>query len=278
LDRDGVSLAYDVAGPDGAPAVVLLHGITGARSTWHDIAADLAADHRVHALDHRGHGGSSKVPGTYDIEHWAADLVAFLENVVGEPAILVGHSLGGVIAAEVSGTRTELVRAAFLEDPPMFMADPSELATTPFAIVFPLLRDHFRAMRDRSATLDEYIEMVSAMPALNGAGTTADVLSVEGVRRQAQATMDFDPEALTAALDGGLAGHDPRRSLGVPVVVLRAEPHLTAAFRPEDEEPFRAANPDAEVELVPGASHLIHDEQPELFLARVRAFLHANAP
>jgi pimeloyl-ACP methyl ester carboxylesterase len=111
------------------------------------------------------------------------------------------------------------------------------------------------------------------MPALNGAGTMADVLGPEGLRRAAQASMDFDPEALTAAIDGALADHDPTRRIGVPVAVLRAEPALAAAFRPQDEGPFLAANPHATVELVPGASHLIHDEQPARFLAKLRAFL-----
>ena len=276
FERAGVSLAYDVAGPEGSPALVLLHGITQARSTWHDIGADLAADHRVYALDHRGHGASSKVLGTYDIAHWAADLVAFLEEVVGEAAFLVGHSLGGVIAAEVAATRADLVRAVFLEDPPLFLFDPSELATMPLGIIFPLMRDSFRAMRDRAAPLEDYIAAAGSAPALNGVGTMADVLGLDGVRRMGQASMDFDPEALTAALEGASATYDPTRPLGVPAGVLRADPHVTAAFRPQDEARFLAANPSATVELLPGVSHLIHDEQATLFLNRVRTFLLAH--
>ena len=271
LVHDGVELAYDVAGPEDTPPLVLAHGISGARSTWHDIAADLARDHRVVTYDHRGHGGSSHALGTYDIRHWGDDLVALLEQVVGEPAVLVGHSLGGVVSAQVIGDRPELVRGALLEDPPLFVGSAAALETTPFGFIFPLMRDSFREMRGRGASLDEYVAAAASVPALNGAGTVGDLLGPDGVRRHGQATKDFDPEALEAALTGAALGaFDPRRPLPVPVHVLRAE--LFAAFRPEDEAPFRAVNPHATVELVPGASHLIHDEQPALVTDRIRSF------
>jgi pimeloyl-ACP methyl ester carboxylesterase len=274
FDFDSITLGYDVAGPEGAPPIVLLHGLSGARSTWHDLTADLATDHRVYAVDQRGHGSSSKVPGTYDILRYAADQVAFLEGVVREPVVLVGHSLGGVVAAEVAGTRPDLVRGAFLEDPPMFVATtPGEFSDSPYAFIFQIMRDNFREMQARNAPLEEYAAGAGAMPALNGAGTMADVLGPEGVLRNALASKDFDPEAMTAAMDGALETHDPYRPLEVPVVVLRAEPALAAAFRPQDEAPFLAANPQGTVELVPGASHLIHEEQPALFRDRLRTFL-----
>ena len=74
---------------------MLLHGLSGARSTWHDLSVDLAADHRVYAVDQRGHGSSSKTPGSYDIVGWAADQVAFLEGIVREPAVLISHYWAG---------------------------------------------------------------------------------------------------------------------------------------------------------------------------------------
>jgi pimeloyl-ACP methyl ester carboxylesterase len=276
LAHDGIELAYDVAGPESAPAVVFAHGLSGARSTWHDVVPAIAADHRVVTYDHRGHGGSSHAPDTYDIEHWAGDLVAILEQVVGEPAFLVGHSLGGVVAAQVIGDRPDLVRGAVLEDPPLFIGSAEVLASTPFGFVFPLMRDSFREMRARGATLDEYVVSTGSTPALNGAGTFLDLFGPQAIARQAQATKDLDPETMESAITGAaLGGFDPSRPLPVPVLVLQAE--LFAAFRPEDEAFFLAANPTAVVELVPGASHLIHDELPALVAEKVRGFLVAQA-
>jgi pimeloyl-ACP methyl ester carboxylesterase len=267
---DGTTIAFDVEGPEGAPPVVFVHGIIGARSTWHDIAAELAADHRTYCIDLRGHGGSTK-GGPYDIEHYTDDLIAFLEGVIGEPAVLVGHSLGGVVSAETIMRRPDLVSRALLEDPPMFLASGSDFESSPFAIVFPLMLADIREKQERLAPADDYIAGLAAMPALNGAGTMADVLGPDGSARDAQAKKDFDTNALQAAIDGALRRHDPTRSMAVPVVVLRAE--VFAAFRPEDEPRLLAANPDASVEVVPGSSHLIHDEQPALVTKRLREFL-----
>ena len=267
---NGTMIAFDVEGPEGATPVVFVHGIIGARSTWHDIAADLAADHRTYCIDLRGHGGSTK-GGPYDIEHYTDDLVAFLKGVIAEPAVLVGHSLGGVVSAETIMRRPDLVSRALLEDPPMFLASGSDFESSTFAIVFPLMLADIREKQERLAPADEYIAGLAAMPALNGAGTMADVLGPDGSARDAQAKKDFDTNALQAAIDGALRRHDPSRSMAVPVVVLRAE--VFAAFRPEDEPRLLAANPHASVEVVPGSSHLIHDEQPELVTKRLREFL-----
>ena len=274
FEHDGITLAYDVAGAEGDEPVLFLHGITGARSTWHDTAAALAAEHRVFTLDHRGHGDSSRAPGTYDVEHWAGDAIALLDEVVGRPAFLVGHSLGGVVAAEVIGRRPDLVRAALLEDPPLFLADQAEFDASPFAFVFEMMLTQFREMKDRDAPLEDYVGMATAMPALNGAGSMGDVLGPDGARRSGQATKDFDPDALADAISGrGLGRFDAARPLTVPVHVLRADPAIFAAFRAEDEAPFLATNLHATVEVVPGASHLIHDEQPALVLARIRSLI-----
>ena len=267
---DGTMIAFDVEGPEGAPPVVFVHGIVGARSTWHDIAADLAADHRTYCIDLRGHGGSTK-GGPYDIEHYTDDLVAFLEGVIGEPVVLVGHSLGGVVSAETIMRRPDLVSRALLEDPPMFLASGSDFESSTFAMVFPLMLADIREKQDRLAPADEYIADLAAMPALNGAGTMADILGPDGSARDAQAKKDFDTNALQAAIDGALRRHDPTRSMAVPVVVLRAE--VFAAFRPEDEPRLLAANPHATVEIVPRSSHLIHDEQPARVTKRLREFL-----
>lgn len=254
--------------------MVFVHGLTGARSTWHGIAADLSTDHRTYSVDLRGHGGSSK-GGPYDAEHYTDDLIAFLESVVGEPAVLVGHSLGGLVSAETIMRRPDLVTRALLEDPPMFVAGAGggEFDSSPFALVFPLMLADIRDKQERNAPLEDYIAGFVAMPSLTGAGTMADVLGPEGSAREAQAKKDFDPDALQAAIDHSLGDHDPTRSMAVPVLVLRAE--VFPAFRPEDEASLLAGNPDAVVELVPGSSHLIHDEQPELFAKRLRTFLSA---
>lgn len=93
---DGVRLHAEVFGPaDGYP-IVLAHGITCAIGVWAHQIVDLAADYRVIAYDHRGHGRSDTPRGRhrYSLNHLAADLDATLNP--GERAVIAGHSMGGI--------------------------------------------------------------------------------------------------------------------------------------------------------------------------------------
>lgn len=93
----GVSIDYFAAG-EGRP-LVLVHGITESRRTWDPLLAPLlAAGYRVIAVDLRGHGGSSRV-APYDLATMAGDLTAVLEAEDADDALLVGHSLGGVVVS-----------------------------------------------------------------------------------------------------------------------------------------------------------------------------------
>jgi pimeloyl-ACP methyl ester carboxylesterase len=92
--------------------------------------------------------------------------------------------------------------------------------------------------------------------------------------------MDFDLavfEDLEATASTSASRYDPERRLDVPLHVLQAEPHLAAAFHPQHAARFHAANPHATIELVAGASHQMHDEQPALVLDRIRTFVAACA-
>ena len=95
-----MSLAYD-AGPNNGPPVVFLHGLGARRQDWRAILPEFAVGYHVFAPDLRGHGDSGRVPGEYRFSQYADDIVPFLRDVVAEPAALVGHSLGGVIATVI---------------------------------------------------------------------------------------------------------------------------------------------------------------------------------
>jgi pyruvate dehydrogenase E2 component (dihydrolipoamide acetyltransferase) len=85
---------------EGDP-VVLLHGFGGDLNNWLFALPALAADHSVYALDLPGHGGSSKDVGAGDLDALAGAVEQFLESQSLERVHLVGHSLGGLVAAEV---------------------------------------------------------------------------------------------------------------------------------------------------------------------------------
>lgn len=93
-----VDLACDRAG-SGEVAVVLVHGLGGSRLGWAaQLRAAAEAGFEAIALDLRGAGDSDKPPGPYSVEGWAADVVAAIDAMGLERAILVGHSVGCMVA------------------------------------------------------------------------------------------------------------------------------------------------------------------------------------
>lgn len=120
--RDGTVLHGRVAGPEGAPTVVLVHGWGMAMRYWIHQLRELSTDHRVVVYDLRGHGISDRAAdGDYSFEAFGADLAAVLAAQVRDDAVaagalpvIAGHSLGAmtVMAWAQNGTGPVSSRAA----------------------------------------------------------------------------------------------------------------------------------------------------------------------
>jgi len=96
IEVNGVTLHYDVAGPDGAPWVTLSHSIAANMGFWDDQFATLAARFRVLRYDTRGHGQSGVGAAPYSLELLAQDVVALWDALGIEKSHFVGLSLGGM--------------------------------------------------------------------------------------------------------------------------------------------------------------------------------------
>ena len=90
-------------------------------------------------------GRSDHAPGTYSVPFYTEDVIAFIEEVITKPVVLVGHSLGGVITHNITATRPDLVRSALCEDPPLYFCDQSLFEQSLMAGVFPVLEATMRA-------------------------------------------------------------------------------------------------------------------------------------
>jgi pimeloyl-ACP methyl ester carboxylesterase len=269
FEHDGLTLAYDDTGSSNR-AIVFLHGLSQARTTWAPFVAGLERRLRVLRLDQRGHGESSWA-SSYVLDDYVTDTIAFLEAVVAEPSVIVGHSLGGVIACRIAQIRGDLVGSVLLEDPPLYVAERFE-DEKGVASFFPLMQQMSREMQAREAPLEEYIAMIGNMPAMNGSGTFAQLLGPDGTRAMAEMFARLDPEIFTAAIDASaIRGVDLAAPLTCPAVLLRADPALGAAFSADDAARFLETNPDARVVLFEGTSHAIHDEQPARFTEELLA-------
>jgi len=110
---DGARIRYIDAGR-GAP-VLLLHGLGASLYAWRkNIAAVAAAGFRVIAFDNRGFGLSDKPPAPYDNAAYARLAVALMDSLGLPNAVLIGHSMGGAIAAEVAIEYPQRVRGLVL--------------------------------------------------------------------------------------------------------------------------------------------------------------------
>ncbi|MCX4885832.1 alpha/beta fold hydrolase [Streptomyces sp. NBC_00847] len=103
LEVDGAALTYDDEGPrdgDGVP-LVFVHGWTANRHRWDHQMTHFAERRRVIRLDLRGHGESSGA-GVRTVAELAGDVIALLDHLKVDRAVLVGHSMGGMIAQTIT--------------------------------------------------------------------------------------------------------------------------------------------------------------------------------
>jgi pimeloyl-ACP methyl ester carboxylesterase len=119
LDLDGAAISFRDAG-DGPP-VILLHSSSSHSGQWSELSAALRDKFRVLAPDFHGYGRSDPLPqdGRPYFEHDASIVTALLD-MVGAPAHLVGHSLGGTIAARIALQRPDDVASLTLIEPVLF--------------------------------------------------------------------------------------------------------------------------------------------------------------
>jgi 3-oxoadipate enol-lactonase len=101
LQLPGQQIACRQEGRDGAPVVVLVHGILSDHRMWDPVVAQLAGDFGILRYDLRGHGRSSAPPAPYTMTELADDVIALLDALGLQQVHLIGTSLGGMIGQQV---------------------------------------------------------------------------------------------------------------------------------------------------------------------------------
>ncbi len=269
FDAGAVSLNY-AEGPPSGPPLVLLHGGSGRWQGFLPVIPSLGWRWHLYAPDFRGHGRSGRADA-YRLADYARDTARFLREVVREPAVLLGWSLGANVAIQLAAETPEAVRAIMLEEP----ADPNSPAVLPGGSVqgyCSALRDLLRAGHTRD-------ELIAAL-AQTQPGTSAAAL-----RASATALPQLDPDVLTSFIDGRVwDGYDHDALLariGCPTLLLQADPAAGGFISDTLADHAAALLADCVLVRWPGAGHVIHAAQPQAFVQATTSFLEslrAEAP
>ncbi|MEV6192956.1 alpha/beta fold hydrolase [Streptomyces sp. NPDC051920] len=256
----GTTLHYDDTGSPAGLPVLLIHGHPFNRTLWAPQAEALvAAGHRVITPDLRGYGESAVDTGPVYLSDFADDLVALLDHLDIDSAVVGGVSMGGQIAMEMQRAQPHRVRA-------LVLSDTSAPAETDEGKVFRnRLADRLLA-EGMNGYADEVIGKMLA-----DYNVTAQPDVAEHVLGMMRAT---DPRGAAAALRGRAERPDYRDTLAAvrtPVlIVVGADDVYTPVA---DAEAIHRLVPHAVLAVVEGAGHLPGAEQPDRFNTALLDFL-----
>ena len=265
---DGLALAVDSRGPDGAPAVLFAHGFGQSRHAWTRAAESLAArGWRAVTFDARGHGDSGRVAdGHYLLEQFVDDLLVVARSL-GAPPVLVGASMGGLLGLVAAGeTRPDPFRALVLVD----ITPRWEAAGVERMLGF--MRAHPRGF----ASLDEAADAVAAyLPQRRGRKDRYELAQLLRRGGDGRLRWHWDPALLdTVAREG--ERHQQRllnaaRAVDVPTLLVSGGRSDVVSEATVKE--FLDAVPQATQVEIPHAAHTLAGDDNSAFTAAIEPFL-----
>jgi len=270
-------------GRDGAPPLIVVHGLRDHSHSFDDLARALAGRFHVYALDLRGHGDSETTP-YYAFGHFVMDLHNMIRALRLERPILVGHSMGGEIAATYAGSfpavPSKLVMIEGLGPPPLDMQEEVKWVVDGFTRIDrafagpPGLKDldaAYRRLRERNPRLrDEQARRLAVL------GTRA--------REDGMLEWKFDAMLCTLALTGPFNLEFAMafwRRIEAPTLLVhgtesgefwRGKPG-SAYLDPDDLARRVGAFRDVRLVEIAGAGHMVHFDRPDELAQAILAFL-----
>ena len=255
FDTGEVCLNY-AEGPSHGPPLVLLHGLGRRWQVFLPLIPALSLRWQIFAPDFRGHGKSARVPRGYHGTEYAEDIARFLRERVQEPAVVFGHSLGGMIGMWVACHHRDLVRALILGDNmivPRSSAGPhpvdaelqKELASIRNAMLpkprlqHPMYAALFAGLRDlarKGGSVEAIADGIGkiALP-VSGSDETISIRQLPGndeayLLAWARSVQQADPDTYELVLDGsvleGWDGEAVLRGISCPTLLLQGSPEL----------------------------------------------------
>ncbi|MGH3882151.1 MAG: alpha/beta fold hydrolase [Pseudonocardiaceae bacterium] len=255
-DNGGTRLFWDGSG--AGPAVLLIHGLGYTHDMWYRTVPALSAHYRVIRFDNRGVGRSDVPPGAYRVSDMAQDAAAVLDAAGVAAAHVVGVSLGGAIAQELTLRHPSRVRglvlvATLCGGPRMVQAEP-EVGVTLLARAKMPAEQGIRVMNPYvydPGTADERIDEDLAI-------RLRTYPSAQGYLGQLQAVLSW-------------SSYDRLPEITAPTLVIHGE--SDRLIPPGNGRIIAERIPGARLTLIPQASHILFTDQPETAHGALLGFL-----
>jgi len=248
FDAGEVKLNY-AEGPEAGPPLLLLHGTGNRWQAFIRLIPSLSTRWHVYALDLRGHGRSGRAP-RYGFGYYCDDVVRFVDEVIREPTVLFGHSLGGRMALTIAANHPSKTRAIILGDSSLSAPGPSNRMGSGFSPLLeilggnPTVHEIFRALKERAG---EGFDPVSTLIRAKN----LDMVDPEMYRSIID---NPDPSSVNSHFHGfNPPEHLP--NVRCPVLILQAERGM-----------LREADVDRALEVLPEAYHVVLEGVPHEFL------------
>jgi pimeloyl-ACP methyl ester carboxylesterase len=243
------------------PALVLLHGITANGAVWVPVADELARQFQLVVIDLRGHGASYKPDTGYLLTDHADDLNVVLEHYGIDRPLIMGHSLGGMVALEWAIRFPDRAAALVIEDSPLRHGGPGAeemfdgwMATN--LLPMPAAEAWYRLKYPDSSDRE--------------------------IRRRAENITGTASGAIAELRDAmlpvqGASVVDRYAGITAPTLLIHGDFSEGGMVPPGDADYFAQTLANAETVRIPGAGHNLHGDRPEEFLAIARPFLERHA-
>lgn len=249
LVTNEVKLSYIAFGDKGAP-LLALHGHFSCGRTFAGLAEALGEAWRVVALDQRGHGWSDST-SDYSRDAYTSDAAALIQQLDLGPAVVLGHSLGGVNAYMLAAKHPKLVRALIIEDIGA-VVDYEPLSRTDWPERFPNVRAVQNFLAGKYKNVTYFLESLVEYP--DGWGFR----------------FRYDHTIRSSQLLAGRWWADWLAST-CPALLLHGLNSWAVATDHIREMVSR--RPNTRLVEFPNCGHTIHDEDPDGFYKAVKEFL-----
>lgn len=275
--RGGAMAALEFGDAARPIDIVFVHANGFNARTYRSILAPLAEDFRILAVDQRGHGRSTLPADTAGRTSWDGlrdDLLALLTTLDLRDVVLSGHSMGGTACVLAQAEAPERVRSLVLFDP-VVVPSPSDHGIDPEAFTnSPLVQGALR----RRAVFDSQAAVIGAYTGRGAFKTwTAEMLAdyvADGFRERPDGQVELSCAPEWEASNFSSHAHDTWGAFEraqVPIRILKAEIASTCREDPRFDALVAAGR--IEAETIPGTSHFLPMERPDLVQAELRKAL-----